>query len=240
MIARLLVVEDDPDIGPSLVHALKVQGYDAQLAPDATTAERLAGEHVPDLVLLDLGLPDLDGVELCRRLRASLPSTVLVVLTARDSEIDVVIGLDAGADDYLTKPFRLAELLARLRAHLRRRTPTSAGDRLAVGHVVLDLAARRCLVDGTELALRPKELDLLSMLMSEAGSAVSRDRLMAEVWDEHWFGSTKTLDMHVSSLRRKLGDAGEQPERIATVRGFGYRYERELPASPAAQDQPGD
>jgi DNA-binding response OmpR family regulator len=232
MSARLLVVEDDPDIGPSLSHALQVQGYDVQLAADAATAERLAPEHDPDLVLLDLGLPDLDGVELCRRLRSLLPSAVLVVLTVRDSEIDVVMGLDAGADDYLTKPFRLTELLARLRAHLRRRTPSTGSAQLTIGHVLLDLAARRCFVDGTEVALRPKELDLLSTLMAEVGTAVSRERLMSEVWDEHWSGSTKTLDMHVSSLRRKLGDAGEDADRIATVRGFGYRYEKELSSLP--------
>jgi DNA-binding response OmpR family regulator len=232
MSARVLVVEDDPDIGPSLVHALRVQGYDSALAPDAATAQRLVAEQPPDLVLLDLGLPDLDGVELCRRLRAALPSAALVVLTARDSEIDVVIGLDAGADDYLIKPFRLTELLARLRAHLRRRPPAAGSAQVSIGHVLLDLAARRCFVDSSEVALRPKELDLLSLLMSEAGSAVSRDRLMAEVWDEHWTGSTKTLDMHVSSLRRKLHEAGEDAERIATVRGFGYRYERELSPLP--------
>jgi DNA-binding response OmpR family regulator len=232
MTACVLVVEDDPDIGPSLTHALQVQGYDAQLAADAAAAERMAVERAPDLVLLDLGLPDLDGVELCRRLRALLPVSVLVVLTARDSEIDVVMGLDAGADDYLTKPFRLTELLARLRAHLRRRTPSAGTAQVAIGHVVLDLAGRRCFVDGTEVALRPKELDLLSTLMADAGSAVSRERLMAEVWDEHWSGSTKTLDMHVSSLRRKLSEAGEDPDRIATVRGYGYRYERELSSLP--------
>jgi DNA-binding response OmpR family regulator len=232
MSACVLVVEDDPDIGPSLTHALQVQGYDALQPPDAASPQRLATERAPDLVLLDLGLPDLDGVELCRRLRALLPVAVLVVLTARDSEIDVVIGLDAGADDYLTKPFRLTELLARLRAHLRRRTPSAGTAQVAIGHVVLDLAARRCFVDGADVALRPKELDLLSTLMADAGTAVSRERLMAEVWDEHWSGSTKTLDMHVSSLRRKLSEAGEDPDRIATVRGYGYRYERELSSLP--------
>ena len=226
MSSRLLVVEDDPDIGPSLVAALTGQGYDVLLAPTAAVAQ-VHAEAAPDLVLLDLGLPDLDGIELCRRLRDRLPDAVLVVLTARDGEIDVVIGLDAGADDYITKPFRLAELLARVRAHLRRRTTGHSDQvRLVVGPVVLDLSARRCVVDDVELALRPKEMDLLALLMQEAGSAVSRERLMAEVWDENWFGSTKTLDMHVSSLRKKLGEGGESPDRLQTVRGFGYRYER--------------
>jgi DNA-binding response OmpR family regulator len=224
-VSRLLVVEDDPDIGPSLRRALLTQGYDVELAPTAAEAQQ-AAQAGADLVLLDLGLPDLDGVELCRRLRRLLPDAVLVVLTARDSEIDVVVGLDAGADDYLTKPFRLAELLARIRAHLRRRETESTAAVLVVGDVSLDLGARRCHVRGTEVALRPKEMDLLAVLLADAGNAVSRERLMAEVWDEHWFGSTKTLDMHVSSLRRKLADAGEDPARLQTVRGFGYRYER--------------
>jgi DNA-binding response OmpR family regulator len=224
-VSSLLVVEDDPDIGPSLRQALLTQGYDVTLAATAAEAQE-AARGGADLVLLDLGLPDLDGVELCRRLRRALPEAVLVVLTARDSEIDVVVGLDAGADDYLTKPFRLAELLARIRAHLRRRTSDSAPPALTVGEVVLDLAARRCHVGGEELALRPKEMDLLAVLLADAGNAVSRERLMAEVWDENWFGSTKTLDMHVSSLRRKLAEAGEDPGRLQTVRGFGYRYER--------------
>lgn len=223
--SRLLVVEDDPDIGPSLRQALLTQGYDVELAATAAAAQE-AAQAGADLVLLDLGLPDLDGVELCRRLRRLLPEAVLVVLTARDSEIDVVVGLDAGADDYLTKPFRLAELLARIRAHLRRRTTESTAPVVVVGDVSLDLGARRCHVRGAELALRPKEMDLLAVLLAEAGNAVSRERLMAEVWDENWFGSTKTLDMHVSSLRRKLADAGEDPSRLQTVRGFGYRYER--------------
>ena len=223
--SRLLVVEDDPEIGPSLQRALAAQGYDVVLAPTAAAAQDAVRDGV-DLVLLDLGLPDLDGVELCRRLRRALPDAVLVVLTARDSEIDVVIGLDAGADDYLTKPFRLAELLARIRAHLRRRTSEAAAPTLAVGEVVLDLGARRCHVAGQEVALRPKELELLAVLLAEAGNAVSRERLMAEVWDENWYGSTKTLDMHVSSLRRKLAEAGEDAGRLQTVRGYGYRYER--------------
>jgi DNA-binding response OmpR family regulator len=224
-VSRLLVVEDDPDIGPALRQALQTQGYDVRLASTAAQAQQEA-QAGADLVLLDIGLPDLDGVELCRRLRRALPEAVLVVLTARDSEIDVVVGLDAGADDYLTKPFRLAELLARIRAHLRRRVSDALPARLAVGEVVLDQGARRCHVRGEEVSLRPKEMDLLAILLAEAGNAVSRDRLMAEVWDEHWFGSTKTLDMHVSSLRRKLAEAGEDPARLHTVRGFGYRYER--------------
>jgi DNA-binding response OmpR family regulator len=224
--AVVLIVEDDEQIGRTLERALEVQGYETRLAADAAAALTSTDECSPDLVLLDLGLPDLDGVVLCRQLRARLPDAILVALTARDREIDVVMGLDAGADDYLTKPFRLTELLARLRAHLRRHGGTPNGrDRLVVGAVALDLRAHQCFVHDVEISLRPKEFELLSVLMAEAGTAVSRSRLMSDVWDPQWFGSTKTLDMHVSWLRRKLADAGESPDRLATVRAFGYRYE---------------
>jgi DNA-binding response OmpR family regulator len=226
--ARVLVVEDDVTLGDGLCQALATQGYRASWA--RTGAEALALARDPhDIVLLDLKLPDLDGVELCRRLRAAQPQLTIVMLTARREEIDVIVGLDAGADDYLTKPFRLAELLARIRAHARRLTSADSAERLAVGDLELDRAARRAWLAGRELDLRPKEFDLLALLMAEAGRAVPRERIMAEVWDEHWFGSTKTLDMHIAALRRKLGEQPEQPEqggRITTLRGVGYRLER--------------
>jgi DNA-binding response OmpR family regulator len=231
--ARLLVVEDDADIGFELREALVGYGFAVDWAMTASDALRLAARARPELVLLDLGLPDQDGVELCRSLRAALAAAVIVVLTARTQEFEVVVALDAGADDYLTKPFRLTELLARLRAHLRRQSTASLGARvLEVGRVRVDPHARRAWVCGTELALRPKEFDLLHLLVDNAGDVVSRDALMASVWDEHWFGSTKTLDVHVSSLRRKLAEHGEDPLRITTLRSRGYRYETGQPGPP--------
>lgn len=235
---QLLLVEDDQAIGQSLTEALTGQGYEITWARTAREAQaHVTGARAVELVLLDLGLPDLDGLALCRELRATLPSAVIVILTARHEEIDIVVGLEAGADDYLIKPFRFTELLARLRAHLRRETqradsPTSAAPAgpQTIGQVMLDRAARRCTIGGQPIDLRPKEFDLLDALLSHAGEAVSRERLMARAWDEHWFGSTKTLDMHIAMLRRRLADHGENPARISTLRGYGYRYEIDPPA----------
>jgi DNA-binding response OmpR family regulator len=232
--ATVLVVEDDASIGRALTGALRAQGLEVLWATTGSDALELAAGARADLVLLDLGLPDLDGVEVCRRIRRGDPQVPIVILTARHSEVDVVLGLDAGGDDYVTKPFRLAELLARVRAHLRRASggqPVAAP--IVVGDVELDRDARRVRVDGEEIELRAREFDLLAFLMEHAGTAVTRERIMSEVWDEHWFGPTKTLDMHISALRRKLGETvGDElaPSRITTLRGVGYRFELPAPA----------
>jgi DNA-binding response OmpR family regulator len=225
---NVLVVEDDPAIGSELADALSGHGYETALAATGETALDLALRATPDLVLLDLGLPDVDGVSLCRRLRSAMPYAVIVVLTARTQEFEVVVALDAGADDYLTKPFRLTELLARLRAHLRRQAIPADQRSMSVGRVRLDLAARRAYVAGAEVMLRPKEFDLLTVLVRRAGEVVTREQLMEEVWDANWFGPTKTLDVHVFALRRKLTEEGEDPRRITTLRGRGYRYETDF------------
>lgn len=220
---HILIVEDDAAIGSELRKALVVSGYDVSLAEDGRAALADGRAHPPDLVLLDLGLPDIEGVELCRRLRIDLPETVIVVLTARTEEAEVVVALDAGADDYLTKPFRLAELIARIRAHLRRQGIVPGDRVVTVGRVRVDMPARRVHAGEEEILLRPKEFDLLAALVTRVDEVVSREQLMAEVWDENWFGPTKTLDVHVSTLRRKLGAYA----RITTLRGRGYRYERD-------------
>ena len=219
----ILVVEDDGVIATGLVRVLGSQGYAVRHVARGGPALAAATPDI-GLVVLDLGLPDVDGLAVCRRLRVARGDLAIVILTARDQELDIVAGLDAGADDYLVKPFRLAELLARIRAHLRR-LARAPGDReepvLGVGTVRVDRAARRAWRDGAELELRPKEFDLLALLVAEAGRAVSRGRIMHDVWDTDWLGSTKTLDTHVLSLRRKLGSGS-----ITTLRGVGYRFER--------------
>jgi DNA-binding response OmpR family regulator len=231
---QVLVIEDDETIGRHLESGLLGNGYDAYWCRTGQSGLDRARASAPDVVLLDLGLPDIDGIELARNLRAEQPSLLLIILTARSDEIDVIVGLDAGADDYLPKPFNLSVLLARLRAHLRRR-PAAGHDNgpMSVGDLIVDVEARRCLLGDREVDLRPKEFELLMALARHPGVAVTRQDLMAQVWDENWVGSTKTLDVTMAALRRRLAEAipaaaargGLALPSIATLRGHGYRLD---------------
>jgi DNA-binding response OmpR family regulator len=222
--SRILVVEDDDAIAGEVCDALVTHGYGVSAAATGRKGLELARSLRPDLVVLDLGLPDLDGVQLCRTIRGELAGTPIVIVTARDADIDIVVGLDAGATDYVTKPFTMAVLLARIRAHLRAEV-AQPSDQVQVGELTVDLGAHRAHLDGSELDLRPKEFALLAVLVGEAGRVVTRERLLREVWDVHWETATKTLEIHVHALRRKLGERhGERPW-ISTVRSVGYRFE---------------
>src|SRR6202161_1230373 len=214
--------EDDTSISEPLARALRREGYDVDVSADGPGTLEVARAGGIDLLVLDLGLRRLDGLEVCRRLRSDGQTVPVLILTARADEVDTVIGLDAGADDYVTKPFRLAELLARVRGLLRR----GATESRVVQGVRVDGEARRAWLGESEIDLTSKEFDLLSLLVSEAGKVVTREQIMRQVWDSKWWGSTKTLDMHVSWLRRKLGDDAHSPRYITTVRGVGFRFER--------------
>ena len=229
---QVLLAEDDPAIAEPLARALGREGYDVDV--QGTGQGAIDGAPTADLVVLDLGLPDMDGLDVARAIRHQGLSTPVLVLTARADEVDLVMGLDAGADDYVTKPFRLAELLARVRALLRRSgAELVEDDELHAQDVRVDVAAHWAFQGERELHLTAKEFELLRVLVGSAGAVVGRDGLMREVWGSDPTGSTKTLDMHVSWLRRKLGDDANAPRYITTVRGMGFRFE----TAPSALDR---
>jgi DNA-binding response OmpR family regulator len=216
----LLLVEDDEGIAGAMMEGLRREGFTVTWV--ATGAEALRTVDV-DMVLLDLGLPDTDGFEVCRKLRAN-SSVPIIVVTARDSELDKVVGLELGADDYLAKPFGFRELVARIRAVRRRAdtppAPSHPGEGAQVlGALAIDRRTRRVRVDDEECLLTPKEFDLLALLAEDPGAVVTRQQILEQVWDPHWYGPTKTVDVHVASLRRKLG----HPDWVETVRGVGLR-----------------
>jgi two-component system response regulator RegX3 len=220
--ARILFVEDEPTIAEPFGRALAREGFDVVGARSVAEARRRFSRRVPDLVLLDLTLPDGDGRDLCRELRAS--GVPIIMLTARGTELDRVTGLELGADDYVVKPFSGAEVVARIRAVLRRAAAAARPEGpIEVGDLVVDAGSRRARLGDEELELSRKEFDLLAELARNAGSVVTREDLMTRVWDENWFGSTKTLDVHVGWLRRKLGDDPAAPTYLHTVRGVGFR-----------------
>jgi DNA-binding response OmpR family regulator len=219
---RILVVEDDDAIAEPLVKGLAHEGFDVErVATGAAALDRDA--LASDLVLLDLGLPDIDGYEVCRALRKR-SDVPIIVITARGDEVDRVVGLELGADDYVVKPFGFRELTARIRAVARR-----AGGRASepavvrVGALEVDVRGHRVTVDGRAVELTAKEFDLLALLASDPGAVRTRTEILEEVWDPHWYGPTKTLDVHMASLRKKLGDPG----LIETVRGVGFRLRSE-------------
>jgi DNA-binding response OmpR family regulator len=219
--AVLLVVEDDAAIAGPLMRALIKAGYSTSWVTSGGDAEVAVFDIKPDLVVLDLGLPDIDGIDVCRHIRAEHERLPIIILTARRDELDIVEGFEAGADDYLTKPFRLSELLARIRARLRAVTT----DRFESDDITVDVAARRAWQGDRELGLSTKEFDLLAELVRYAGIVVKREHLMDTVWGTEFPGSSKTLDVHIAWLRRKLGDDPSAPRYVTTVRGIGYRFE---------------
>ncbi len=222
----ILLVEDEQSISRPLASALQREGFDTVIAASVAEARERLAEATPDLVLLDLMLPDGSGFDVLRHLR-SAGDVPVVVLTARGEEADRIVGLELGADDYVVKPFSAREVAARIRAVLRRaaRQRSHGSDSaIEIGGLRLDPGRHSVELDGEELELSPKEYDLLHRLMRDAGTVVTREQLIEDVWDMNWFGSTKTLDVHVSSLRRKLGDDPAHPRYIHTIRGVGFRF----------------
>jgi two-component system response regulator RegX3 len=221
--SRILVVEDEPGIAEPLAAHFAREGFVATIASTVAEARAALQREAPDLVVLDVMLPDGDGRDLCRELRAS--STVpIVMLTARGEDVDRIVGLELGADDYVVKPFSAGELVARIRAILRRTGRDHVRRLIEIGDLRLDLDARTIDKAGVPVALAAREFDLLALLMQHAGRALRREEIMDEVWDPHWFGSTKTLDVHIAWLRKKLEDEPAHPRYITTIRGVGFRF----------------
>jgi len=225
-LTHILLVDDEPLITESLTYSLQREGFEVTAVTDGPEALQAVQEMKPDLVVLDLMLPTMSGFEVCRRLRA-FSSIPVIMLTARSEEIDRVLGLEVGADDYLAKPFSFRELLARIQANLRRveldRQSTQA-QTVAFRQISMDPIARRVYKDDTEVQLSAREFDLLSILMKNAGRAMSREELLSQVWGEEWIGDPRTLDVHVRWLRLKVEDDPASPQYIQTVRGYGYRF----------------
>ena len=225
----VLVVEDEDSFVEALVVGLKREGFVVKVARDGISALSMFDAVRPDLVLLDVMLPSLSGVDVCREIRRR-SRTPIIMVTAKGSEIDTVVGLEVGADDYVTKPYRLRELVARMRAVLRRAPRTedegSTAGVLEVGDVRLDAERHEVTIRGEHVALPLKEFDLLEILLDNAGRVLTRDTLIDRVWGSDYVGDTKTLDVHIKRLRSKLEQDPSQPQRIVTIRGLGYRYEK--------------
>lgn len=219
---EVLVIEDDPRVRSALARSLGERGYAVSTAPTGMAGLNQAVQERPDIVVLDLGLPDVDGTEVLRMLRA-VSRVPVIVATARDEEPQIVAALDAGADDYLVKPFGAAQLDARIRAVLRRLGDEADNDALVIGGLAVNVAAREVTLDGRTVELSPKEFDLLRYLAERAGQVISRRELLAEVWRLPYGGADKTVDVHLSWLRRKLGETAQRPVYLQTVRGVGVK-----------------
>ncbi|NJN99088.1 MAG: response regulator transcription factor [Anaerolineales bacterium] len=220
----ILIVEDDETLQQTLAYNLEREGYTVAVATDGQTGLKIAREQLLDLVVLDVMLPQLDGLSVCRILRREL-DVPIIILTARSSEVDKIIGLDSGADDYMTKPFSLGEFLARVRAALRRNPKQTAAERLTSNDLALDLVARKAYKGTAELNLSYKEFDLLAELIRSRGMVLSRDLLLTKVWGYDYYGESRTVDVHIRWLREKIEDAPSKPKRITTIRSIGYRFE---------------
>ncbi|KZE43058.1 response regulator transcription factor [Microbacterium sp. T32] len=224
---RVLIVEDEPDLADPLAYLLRREGYEVEIAEDGALALAAFRERGADILLLDLMLPGMPGTEVCRQLR--LTSQVpIIMLTAKDSEVDIVVGLELGADDYVTKPYSTRELLARMRAVLRRRSPEESDidERiLSGGRVTLDIDRHTVSVDGAEINMPLKEFELLEVLMRNAGRVLTRGQLIDRVWGADYFGDTKTLDVHIKRIRSRIEQSPSEPSMLVTVRGLGYRFE---------------